>query len=224
MSRTSFVVPAILTFAAGLCAQKDLMAFGGSGQRAEASLFVAHMVGGQFGGMAAAAFVTYGTPEWKPEYGEQVDAFTKGKVFRLGKDNWATLDTATPLVLGGKTIPAGIWYLAVARDNADAWSLVVIDPARCKEAGAAPFTPERAPRTHEVAMKHEQVAGEVTKKLTLKFERDAANPAKGTLSIAWGDRKLTAPYELKVAAPAATDAAGRSGGDAKGKDAGKQKH
>ena len=222
MSR-SFLVPVVLTLSLGLCAQKDLAAFGGAGQRSEAGMFVAHMQGNQFAGMAAAAFVTYGAPEWKKDYSEQVDSFTKGKIFRLGKDNWATLDNATALTLNGKTIPAGIWYMAIARDNADGWTLVLVDPAKAKEAGAAPFAPEKAPRTHEVTMKHEMVQGEGAKKLSIAFDKDSANPTKGTLTIAWGDRKLTAPYELKVIGGAATDAAGKTG-ETKGKDAGKQKN
>lgn len=179
-------------------AQGELRAFGSDGQRGESSLVVVRIENGKFAGLRSGMFITYGKPKWKPDYAEKVDAMTKGKIFRLGKDNWATLDNYTPVTMGGVTIPAGLWYLAIARDEAGAWSLVVIDPAKAKAAGATPPAPEPAPRTHVVPLRAETVTGKVVEEMRVSLERDATVPGKGELVIAWGDRKVSASFQLQT--------------------------
>jgi hypothetical protein len=190
--------------------QKKVQAFAQPSERTSANLLLAELDGNEFVGLAFAATIVYGQPEWKAEYAEKVDELTKGKIFRLGKDYWATYDATGPLAIGGTTVPSGIYYLAVARNQGDQWSLVFIDPAKAKAAGAMPFAPEPAPRTHEVAMKHEKVDREVTK-LEVRFTADQANPNKGTLAIAWGNHRLTAAYEVKSDKAGAKDAAADKG-------------
>lgn len=58
-------------------------------------------------------------------------------MFRLGKDSWAMMDNTPDVTLGGVTVPAGVWYLAIARDQAGQWSLVCSDPAKAKAKDAA---------------------------------------------------------------------------------------
>jgi hypothetical protein len=198
---------ALAVTAIPLHSQNTIQAFGGDGQRAEASLFLAKIENGQFAGAAGAVFITYGAPQWKEEYAEQVDAMTKGKIFRLGKDNWASCDNSAPLSFGNVTVPAGVWYLAIARDNDGKWSLVFIDPAKAKAAGAYPFAADNAPRTHVVPLSH-KAHDDVAEKLSITFDKNKQDPTKGTLVIHWGDQMVSAAYQVKVAD-------GDSKGDAK---------
>ena len=202
----------LVSLLSGSIAAQDLKNFGGPATRAEASMFIGDMTGGKFNGVFGAVAISYGQPEWKESWTAQaIDAQTKGKTFRLGKDNWATLDNSCPVTIGDTTIPAGIWYLAAARSkDGAAWSLVVIDPAKAKAAGAWPFQSEMAPHAYEARLTHAATTDTV-QKLTIAFEPKADNSTQGTLSITWGNQKLTAPVEVKGAGKgSAKDAAGKT--------------
>src|ERR1044072_9276625 len=77
--------------------------------------------------MGAGQFaIDYGRPVWRKEYEDaaKFDQMTKGKTYRLGSNFWTTLDTDIPLVIAGKTVPAGLWYLGLQRSGDGAtWSL-----------------------------------------------------------------------------------------------------
>jgi len=181
-------------------APKDgVNSFTDNGQRSEANLIVAEFKGGQFVNALGLACVTYGTAEWKAEYGSKVDELTKGRMFRLGRDNWAILDHSTSIDFGGTTVPAGMWYLAIARDQAGKWSLALLEPAKVKAAGIWPFAADKAPRAHEIPLKHEKLATESQPKLQVAWETDPKAPTKGTFTITWGNQKLSTPFEVKLA-------------------------
>ena len=197
---------------------QDLKSFGNSGTRAEAAMFIAEVKGSEFVGAYGAAFITYGQPDWKSEWTqEQIDTMTKGKINRLGRDNWASLDISCPTSIGDTTIPAGVWYLAISRSADGAtWNLVVIDPVKAKAAGAWPFMADNAPRTYEIPMKHEVTTGDLVQKLTVKLTPTMELPTHGTLTIAWGNHKLENKVDLKGSKPAAKDAsAPKKEGEAK---------
>ena len=50
--------------------------------------------------------IDYGRPAWKKEYEDPAtfDKMTRGKVWRLGKDFWTTLDTSLPLRIAGREV------------------------------------------------------------------------------------------------------------------------
>ena len=48
----------------------------------------------------------------------------------IGSGGWATLHAGGELRLGTRTLPAGIWYLALHRDAKANWSLAVLDPTK----------------------------------------------------------------------------------------------
>jgi Protein of unknown function (DUF2911) len=60
--------------------------------------------------------IDYGRPVWKKEYEDPAifDKMTRGKVWRLGKDFWTTLDTSLPLRIAGREVSIGYYYLGVA--------------------------------------------------------------------------------------------------------------
>ncbi|HST20985.1 MAG TPA: DUF2911 domain-containing protein, partial [Blastocatellia bacterium] len=99
--------------------------------------------------MGAGQFaIDYGRPVWRKEYEDtaKFDKMTNGKVYRLGSNFWTTLDSDVPLVIAGKSIPAGHWYLGLHRSKDGAtWSLVFIDPAKARAGHMDASEIERAP-------------------------------------------------------------------------------
>lgn len=151
--------------------------------------------------MGAGQFaIDYGRPVWRKEYEEaaKFDEMTKGKVYRLGSNFWTTFDTDMPLVVAGKSIPAGAWYLGLHRSQDGAtWSLVFIDPAKARAAHIDASEIERAPIAYKIAMTTEQ-AGEMKEKLTIDLIFQQANLKDVTLKIAWGKLQLSAPIQVPV--------------------------
>jgi hypothetical protein len=215
------LLAALTLFAATLPAQDKVQAMTATGQRANAVLILADMTSGFH--PHALVSITYGVPEWKEEYANEADEKTKGTIFRLGKDTWAIYDSSTAVKFGNVTVPAGIYYLGIARSKDGAtWTLAFLDPQKTKAAGAWPFAPEAAPRAFEVPLTHEKTEGKIVEKLSVTMASDKANPAHGTLTIAWGDRKLTGGFDVVVDTKSkAKDAAGEK--DNKEKDKEKEK-
>lgn len=143
--------------------------------------------------------ITYGIAEWKTEYTDKAEELTKGRMFRLGRDNWAIFDSSIAVKFGNVTVPAGIYYLGIARSKDGAtWNLVFIDPAKAKAAGASPPMPEPAPHAYDVVLTHERTEGKITPKLDVTMVSDKSQPTRGTLTISWGDRKAISSYEMIV--------------------------
>jgi Protein of unknown function (DUF2911) len=151
--------------------------------------------------MGAGQFaIDYGRPVWRKEYEDaaKFDQMTKGKVYRLGSNFWTTLDSDIPLVVAGKTIPAGQWYLGLHRsDDGATWSLVFIDPAKTRAEHMDASEVGRAPVAFKAPMTTEQV-GEMKEKLTIDLLFQEANPKDVTLRIAWGKLQLSAPIQVPV--------------------------
>lgn len=146
--------------------------------------------------------IDYGRPVWKKEYEDTAafDKMTKGQVYRLGSNFWTTLDTDMPLTIGGKTIPAGSWYLGLHRsDDGAVWSLVFIDPAKARAAHVDASEIARAPVAFKAPMTVEQ-ASESKEKLTIDLTWQKPNIKDITLRIAWGKMQLSAPIQVPVAA------------------------
>ncbi len=151
--------------------------------------------------MGAGQFaIDYGRPVWRKEYEDAAmfDKMTKGKVYRLGSNFWSTLDTDMPLVIAGKTIPAGLWYLGLHRsDDGATWSIVFIDPAKARAGHMDASEIERAPIAFKAPMTTEQ-ASDMKEKLTIDLLFQEANPKDVTLKIAWGKLQLSAPIQVPV--------------------------
>ena len=151
--------------------------------------------------MGAGQFaIDYGRPVWRKEYEDtaKFDKMTNGKVYRLGSNFWTTLDSDIPLVIAGKSIPAGHWYLGLHRSADGAtWSLVFIDPAKARAGHMDASEIERAPIAFKAPMTTEQ-AGDLKEKLTIDLVFQEANPKDVTLKIAWGKLQLSAPIQVPV--------------------------
>ena len=186
-----------------LLAQAKIQVLGGQNQRNNTAVV---LLGDR--NLLGLVTLTYGVPEWKPEYTDKAEEMTKGHMFRLGRDNWAIFDSSIPVKFGDVTVPACIYYLGVSRSkDGTTWNLVFIDPAKAKASGAVPPMPEPAPHAYDVALTHERTEGKITQKLDITMVSDKAQPTHGTLTMMWGDRKVTASYEMIVEGKA-KDAAG----------------
>jgi len=209
MFRTASLSLLVAALATPILAQKSLQGFSTAGERTESNHLVITMENGKFAGIAGAAFLSYVPAKWSPALNDEakIDQLTKGHLFRLGMNNWATLDNYAPISFGNVTVPAGIWYLGIARDTEGSkWTLVFVDPAKAKAAGATPPMADSAPRTHEVPLTIEKVK-ETCEKMAVTLTKDEKDPVKGTLSIAFGNLKTSIAYELKIAPVA--EAAGK---------------
>jgi len=209
----SLLVAALAT--APAVAQKSIGGFSGPGQRTDSAHLVGVFENNKFVMPLGAAFLSYVPAKWKPEFNDQakVDALTSGHLFRLGLNNWATLDNLVPMTFGNVTIPVGIWYLGIARDSSGSkWTLVFVDPAKCKAAGVWPPMADNAPRTHEVPLPVEKAAT-VVETMEVSLNKDDKDPAKGTFKIAFGNMKASVGYELKI--PAAAEASSKDAGGKK---------
>jgi len=97
-------------------AQKSLQAHSGDSQRTDSVHLVISMDNGKFAGLPGAAFLSYVPAEWKSSMTDaKVDELTIGHLFRLGMNNWATLDNYVPITFGNVTIPVGSGQAEQAR-------------------------------------------------------------------------------------------------------------
>jgi hypothetical protein len=144
--------------------------------------------------------IDFGRPVWKKEYENQLafDTFTKGKVWRFGNNFWTTLDTAMPLKIGGKDVPAGLYYLGLHRSADGAtWSLAFIDPVKARKAGLDAFAIDKAPVEFMIAINFEKAATSADK-LTVLLTPGKANIKDVTLKINWGTLQLSVPVQVAV--------------------------
>jgi hypothetical protein len=142
--------------------------------------------------------IDYGRPVWKKDYEDtaKFDSMTKGQVWRLGSNFWTVLDTDIPIKISGKTVPAGSWYLGLKRSGDGAsWSLAFINPSKVKAALLDASEIGRAPVEFEAPMTLEK-AGDSKDRLVIDLIIDKSHIYQPSLSIAWGNLKLTAPIQV----------------------------
>jgi hypothetical protein len=146
--------------------------------------------------------INYGRPGWKKDYEDpaKFDPMTKGKVWRMGKNFWTSLDTCLPLKIAGKSVAPGYYYLGLQRSpDGAAWSLAFIDPAKVRSAHGDAFEIQKAKVEFTAPMTAAKAEGETeAQKLTVTFSYGKKNPRKVTLKVAWGNLALTAPIEATV--------------------------
>ncbi|HSR51209.1 MAG TPA: DUF2911 domain-containing protein [Acidobacteriota bacterium] len=145
--------------------------------------------------------VTYGRPLWKPEYDQQFDAMTRGKMWRMGDNFWSIFDTQLPVTLGGVEIEPGIYYLAVRRSAQDDWELVFVDQRKARRKMLDSYDvrtrPQEIPILFSVPLNFEKTSEKV-EKLTVIFELDKPAKDRGRLRLTWGDFALSAPIVVEV--------------------------
>jgi hypothetical protein len=144
--------------------------------------------------------IDFGRPVWKKEYENAAafDGFTKGKVWRMGKDFWTTLDTGLPLKIGGKDVPPGSYYLGLHRSPDGAtWSLAFVDPVKARKAMLDAFMIDKATVEFKVPVTTE-TATTPADKLTILLTAAKDDIKNVTLKITWGTLQLSVPIQVSV--------------------------
>lgn len=175
--------------------QKPIQVFGGQPDKRASTrlLYETDRAIGEFA-------IDYGRPAWKKEYEDPstFDKMTRGKVWRLGKDFWTTLDTSLPLTIAGRKVLVGYYYLGLHRSEDGAtWSVAFLDPNQIRSSRLDAFEINKAPIAFKVPMKLEEGAERVDK-LALLLSYQKQNITSVTLRIAWGKLLLTAPIQVQL--------------------------
>jgi hypothetical protein len=173
--------------------QKPIQVFGGQPDE-RASTRILYETDKAIGEFA----IDYGRPVWKKQYEDPAifDKMTRGKVWRLGKDFWTTLDTSLPLSITGREVSIGYYYLGLHRSEDGAtWSLVFLDPVEIRSSKLDAFEINKAPIAFRVPVNVEK-GSETVDKLTLLLSHQKQNITSVTLRIAWGKLHLNAPIEV----------------------------
>lgn len=145
--------------------------------------------------------LNYGRPVWKQVYEDptKFDAMTKGKVWRMGSNFWTSFETQLPLSIGGKSVPAGYYYVGMHRSaDGSQWSLAFIDPADVRRARLDASEIQKAHVKFEAPMTVAQ-ADSKPEKLTITFSYPKDDVKNVTLRVAWGNLALTAPVKVTLA-------------------------
>jgi len=144
--------------------------------------------------------IDYGRPIWQKAYEDttKFDAFTKGKVWRMGNNFWTTFDSNLPVKISGKDVPVGSWYVGLHRsEDGASWSLAFIDPAKVRAAHTDAFEVNNAPVAFKIPVTIEP-ADQTTDKLTIVLTSKKENIKEVTLKINWGKLQLSAPIQVTV--------------------------
>jgi Protein of unknown function (DUF2911) len=185
----------LLANASAQTQQKTIQVFGGEPDE-RASTRMLYETDKAIGGFA----IDYGRPVWKKEYDDAatLDKMTRGKVWRMGKDFWTTLDTNLPLRIAGKEISIGYYYLGLHRsEDGRTWSLTFFDPVKIRSSKLDAFEINRAPIEFKIPIKLEQT-DQMVDRLTLLLSHDKGNVKEGTLRITWGKLQLSAPIQVQL--------------------------
>lgn len=146
--------------------------------------------------------VAYGRPLWKPEYTQQLDKLTIGKMWRMGNNYWTLMDTTLPVTVGGTDVQPGHYYLAVRRsEDGSRWELVFIDPVKSRAKGLDAYDvgtrPEVIPVLFAVPLEFAKT-DDMVEKLTIVFSLNKDSRTEGVMKLTWGDFSLTTPVTVKL--------------------------
>ncbi|MFG0317572.1 MAG: hypothetical protein ACF8XB_09875 [Planctomycetota bacterium JB042] len=188
----SFVVPVALALAGSavaLAPRQDPGARAFSGERDRKSTHVSwygtNVALGQ-------ANIDYGPAVWKDAYDALLDDLV-GSRWRLGADDWTTLDTNMPLVFDGLEIAPGEYYLAVARDSDGAYELEFLDPDPIRRMRLDAAWVDRAPTGPRAPLEHDTL-DERAERLRITLSAPQAGRT-GWLLIEFGPHELSIPVE-----------------------------
>jgi DUF2911 family protein len=144
--------------------------------------------------------IDYGRPEWKKQYEDTTtfDKLTNGKVWRMGANYWTALDTNLTVIIGGRRITPGLYYLGLYRSMDGAtWALAYMNPTLVRSRHIDAFDIAKAPILFKTEMTAEKAVA-TTQKLTITFSHPPDDIRNATLKIAWGNMVLTTPVKVLV--------------------------
>lgn len=185
-----------LALAAPAAAQK-VQVIDHAGERANAiMLFFGDSVQG-------AISIDHGQPMWKASYDGMRDQL-KGHLCRLGNNWWTTMTTSADLEMGGKTIHAGAWLLALSCDDDGKFALAFLDAKKGMKQGAMPWPQDGKFQMNwkpdfTVPLEFKANAnGTPVEKMTMTVKADGGDLGKCTFALDWGPHKLTSAFAVKT--------------------------
>jgi hypothetical protein len=148
-------------------------------------------------GSVGGASVSYGQPAWHAKYDQMIkEPKYENHRWRLGKDEWTTLDTSVAMQLGDQELQAGIYYLTLARRGSD-FVLAALEPKNVHKHTIDPYMAHLTTGGTEVVLTHEKV-DEVADTLEIDLVQKAGTQGAGDLVIRFGPHKLSAPFGLQA--------------------------
>lgn len=210
MAPRHFALLALPFALAALPAQSKTMTFASASERMGTRIAVFTQDGDDFAALAQAC-IQYEAPAWKDEYDGMADQ-AKGKSLRLGKNFWTTLDTNVPMSIGETKVPAGQWYLGLSCSEKGDWALMVMSADKVRQFRFDGFETGKLRAKINAPLTYAKTEKKVAK-LTIELQKDEKVDGAGTLILAWGEHKLSAPVKLDLDAARAAAAKAKSKGD-----------
>ncbi|MBI3843942.1 MAG: tetratricopeptide repeat protein [Planctomycetes bacterium] len=152
-------------------------------------------------GGKAQASIEYGKPVWKTEYASMVDSGKlAGQRWRLGQDDWTTLETKGDVTLGDVPLKPGTYDLTLEKKEGNKVVLSLHDPEvlRAKKITPAAVSQYAEPALYDIPIAIER-STEIADALTIKLAMDPSDDSKGSLTIRFGPFKGTVPLRLAPA-------------------------
>ena len=148
---------------------------------------------GSIGGVS----ISYGQPKWQEKYDQAIKSPKfQDQRWRFGKDEWTTLDTSVPLTLGDQQLPAGVYYLTVARRGSD-FVLAALDPTTVHKHTIDPYLTQLTTGGTEVVLKHDKL-DQPAELLEIELVQTAGTQGAGELVARFGPHKLAVPFALQA--------------------------
>lgn len=145
-------------------------------------------------GSQGAVSISYGQPEWQEKYEQMLDdPKMQGRRWRMGRDEWTTLDASVDVTIGEQRLPAGIYYLTLSR-NEGKITLTALDPAEVHKQTIDPYVAHQTKGGRDITLQHNKVDG-LAKQLEITLEAGTDTGA-GTLTIAFGRHRLSAAVQI----------------------------
>lgn len=147
------------------------------------------------GSSAGQVEITYGRPDWKPEY----DAFLSrpgGQRWRFGENFWTTLDTNLPLTIAGVDLAIGQYYLVLHNDAEHGVHLLALDPQTVRQRRLDAYEAGKTAGGIAIPLQHQE-GGPVSQRLTIDLRVDRAEKHRAELIVRFGRHTLSAPVGMK---------------------------
>ena len=146
-------------------------------------------------GSAGQVEISYGRPDWKPEYGAFLTE-PGGPRWRFGENFWTTLDTNMPLTIGGVDLDVGQYYLVLHNDAEHGLRLLALDPQAVRRLRLDAYEANETEGGIAIPLQHQET-GAVAGRLAIDLRVDRTQKDRAVLTVRFGGHTLSAPVVMK---------------------------
>lgn len=140
--------------------------------------------------------VHYQPTDWREEF-QQLAEQPQAQRFRLSTGFWTSLHSNVDLMLGGKKIPAGIWYLGLRRAEGGAWHLSLYENNKIRQRRAISGETRILKPDLEVHFDLEKEE-RVQDRLQIRLCAGEDKPQQGSLQMSWGPYRAKLPMAVGI--------------------------